>query len=528
MATKTSDVRVLKPPPSGAEEILEAPVLEFVARLHREFEPRRRELLRRREERQAALDAGERPDFLEETREVREGDWQVPSPPPDLRRRHVEITGPTDRKMVINALNSGADVFMADFEDSLSPTWENVAAGQRNLRDAVRRRIEFTDEDSGKAYALEEETATLLVRPRGCHLEERHLEVDGDPVSASLFDFGLHLFHSGRELLERGSGPYFYLPKLEGHREAALWNEVFLLGQDLLDIPRGSIRATVLVETVLAAFEMDEILHALGEHAAGLNAGRWDYIFSFIRKFRDREEFLLPDRARVTMTVPFMRAYTDLLVRTCHRRGAHAIGGMAAFIPSRDPEVNERASEEVRRDKERESRDGFDGTWVAHPYLIPIAREAFEAVLGDADHQKERLREEVSVDASDLLDVRVPEGRITREGVVNDVSVALQYLESWLGGVGAVNIFDLMEDTATAEIARSQLWQWRRTGARLEDGSHVDADLYRRVRQEELERLLAEGHGRAGLEQAAELLDELVLEESFVPFLTGPGYERLV
>jgi malate synthase len=512
------------------DRVLTAGALEFVSALHRRFDERRRGLLADREERQARLDAGERPDFPAGTSDVRRGDWQVADTPPDLLRRTVEITGPVDRKMMINALNSGADTFMADFEDSLSPTWENVVEGQANLRDAVRRSLEFTSPE-GKEYSLEPEIATLLVRPRGWHLEERHVEIDGVPVSASLFDFGLHFFHNARELLERGSGPYYYLPKLENHREARLWNDVFLFAQDALDVPRGSIRATVLVEHVLAAFEMEEILYELREHSAGLNAGRWDYIFSIIKTFGERPDFTLPNRAQVTMTVPFMRAYTELLVRTCHRRGAHAIGGMAAFIPSRDPEVNERALAEVRDDKVRESRDGFDGTWVAHPHLVSVAREAFREVLGDAPHQKDRLREDVSVGADDLLDVRVPDGGVTEDGVRNDVSVALQYLESWLQGQGAVAIFNLMEDTATSEIARAQLWQWIRHGSELDDGRSVTGALYREIREDELEALAGDrGDGEGGAEhlrRAAELLDRLVLAEEFVPFLTLPAYPLL-
>ncbi|MBA4156526.1 MAG: malate synthase A [Gemmatimonadetes bacterium] len=508
--------------------ILTPDALAFIAGLHREFDPRRRDLLRRRTERQAAFENGELPGFLSETEEVRRGDWQVASTPADLQDRRVEITGPVDRKMMINALNSGAKVFMADLEDSLSPTWENVVDGQANLYDAVRRTLKFSNPD-GKQYRLNDEIATLLVRPRGWHLPEKHLSVDGQPISASLFDFGLYFFHNAREAVDRGTGPYFYLPKLEGHLEARLWNDVFNWAQDELGVPRGTIRATVLIETILAAFEMEEILHELRDHSAGLNAGRWDYIFSAIKKFRHRDDFMLPDRGQVTMRVPFMRAYAELLVRSCHTRGAHAIGGMAAFIPSRrDAEVNEVALRKVREDKERESNDGFDGTWVAHPDLVPVAGEIFDRVLGDRPHQKDRLREDVSVGAEDLLEIGVPGGTTTEEGVRNNISVALQYIEAWLGGVGAVAIFNLMEDAATAEISRAQLWQWIRHGAKLEDGSAVTEDLYRRIRREELEGLQSERGGAAArFQEAAELLDGLVLSEEFAEFLTLPGYERL-
>jgi malate synthase len=426
---------------------------------------------------------------------------------------------------MINALNSGAKVFMADLEDANSPTWENCVVGQANLQDAVRRTIAFRSPD-GREYRLGDAPATLLVRPRGWHLVEKHALLDGAPVSASLFDFGLHLFHNADELRRRGSGPYFYLPKLESHREARLWNDVFVVAQEALGIPRGTIRATVLVETILAAFEMDEILHELREHAAGLNAGRWDYIFSAIKKLGDDPANILPDRVQVTMTVPFMRAYTELLVRTCHRRGAHAIGGMAAFIPSRkDPDVNARAVAAVRADKEREAADGFDGTWVAHPDLVSVAKAAFDAVLGSRPHQKERTRDDVVPDADALLSLHVPGGTVTEAGVRNDVSVALQYVESWLRGLGAVAIFNLMEDAATAEIARGQLWQWRTHGARLDDGRAFTLDLYRALRDEELAKLERFPGNR--YDEAAALLDRLVTAEQFAEFLTLPAYERL-
>ena len=496
------------------EEILSADALAFVAELHRRFDARRRSLLTARVERQARIDAGELPDFLPETREVREGDWRVAPVPADLQDRRVEITGPVDRKMVINALNSGARCFMADFEDANSPTWRNNLDGQANLIDAIERTIEL---DTGaKRYSLGDDPAVLLVRPRGWHLPERHLVVDGEPMSGSLFDFGLYLFHNGRRLLDKGSGPYLYLPKLESHLEARLWNDVFVFAEEELDLPPGSIKATVLIETILAAFEMEEILFELRDHSAGLNAGRWDYIFSIIKKFRERDEFVLPDRAQVTMTVPFMRAYTELLVKTCHRRGAHAMGGMAAFVPSRrDPEVNEVALTRVRDDKQREAGDGFDGTWVAHPDLVPVATEEFDAVLGSRPNQVERLREEVDVAAGDLLDVRVPEGEITDEGVRMNVSVGLRYLESWLRGAGAVAIYNLMEDAATAEISRSQTWQWLR---------HGRIERERVVALEDAE--LAEiGEGR--WVEARALFDEVALAEELTEFLTLPAYELI-
>ncbi|HET6381415.1 MAG TPA: malate synthase A, partial [candidate division Zixibacteria bacterium] len=434
-------------------------------------------------------------------------------------------TGPAEPKMMINALNSGAKVFMADFEDALSPTWSNVVTGQWAVREAVRRTLTFqTDE---KAYALNDAgLATLVIRPRGWHLDEAHVEVDGKPISASLFDFGMAFFHNARQQLQRGSGPYFYLPKLESHLEAALWNDVFIAAQAALDIPRGSIRATVLVETILAAFEMEEILYELREHAAGLNAGRWDYIFSIIKKLRSRPEFVLPDRAQVTMAVPFMRAYQQLLVRTCHRRGAHAIGGMSAFIPNRrEPEVTQRALAAVREDKRREAGDGSDGTWVAHPDLVPVAAEVFGAVLGDRPNQKDRWPD-VSVEARDLLDVRVEGGAITEAGVRTNVSVALQYVASWLAGNGAAAINNLMEDAATAEISRSQLWQWRVHAAQLSDGRPMSAELYAAIRDEELARLQA-AHPGLRWPDAAALLDELVLSDEFVEFLTLPAYPLL-
>ncbi|HUF12460.1 MAG TPA: malate synthase A [Longimicrobiales bacterium] len=521
-------VSVEGPEVAGAERVLTPEALAFVRRLHDTFDTRRLELLRAREVRQKRIDGGEMPDFLKQTRGVRDGDWRVAPAPADLERRTVEITGPVDRKMMINALNSGANVFMADFEDSLSPTWENVIAGQVNLQDAIRRELSL-DTAEGKSYRLNDDIATLVVRPRGWHLPEKHVLVDGTPVSASLFDVGVYFFHNAEESLARGTGPYFYLPKLESHLEARLWNDVFVFAQDELGIPQGSIRATVLIETILAALEMDEILYELRAHASGLNAGRWDYIFSVIKKFRNRPDFVLPDRGEVTMRVPFMRAYAQLLVRTCHRRGAHAMGGMAAFIPTRkDPELNEKALAKVRDDKVRESRDGFDGTWVAHPDLVPVARTAFEEVLEGRPHQKHELREDVDVAASELLDVRIPDAGVTREGVAQNVAVAILYIDSWLRGVGAAALFNLMEDAATAEISRAQLWQWRRHSVALADGDIMSADLYREVRAEQLdslrEQMSAQEHR---LDEAAVLLDRLVLDADFVPFLTLPGYERL-
>jgi malate synthase len=529
-------VEIPVPVEGRAAEVLTDGALAFLSGLHREFEETRAELLRRRAERQERISAGEMPDFLEETRKIREDDgWKVAPPPPDLMDRRVEITGPTDRKMMINALNSGASVFMADLEDANAPTWENMTVGQANLIDAVERTLEFTSED-GKPYRLAEETATLVVRPRGWHLPEKHLLVDGKPISGSLFDFGLYFFHNAPRLLESADapaqGPYFYLPKMESHLEARLWNDVFVHAQDTLGIPPGTIRATVLVETVLAAFEMEEILFELRDHSAGLNAGRWDYIFSLIKKFRDRRDLVLPDRAQVTMTVPFMRAYTELLVKTCHRREAHAIGGMAAFIPSRkDPTINETALARVREDKVRESGDGFDGTWVAHPDLVEVAREPFDDVLGDRPHQIDRKRDEVSVTASELLDIRVPDGTITDGGLRGNVNVGVQYLSAWLRGNGAAAINNLMEDTATAEIARSQVWQWIRHEASLDDGRPIDRELVQGILEEELEKIResvgAEAFEQARAKEARALFEEVALAEDFVEFLTLPGYDYL-
>jgi len=518
-----SGVRIGGSDVSGLDRVLTPAALELVAALERRFGGRREELLEARRSRQERNSAGELPDFLPATRDVRTAAWTVAATPPDLEDRRVEITGPaSDAKMVINALNSGASVFMADFEDSLSPTWRNVIGGQANLQEAVRGALAH-DTPAGKAYRLAPRRAVLMVRPRGWHLTEPRLTVDGRAVSAGMFDLGLFLFHNGRELLERGTGPYFYLPKLESQLEARLWNDVFVAAQDALGIPRGSIRATVLVENVLAAFEKEEILYELREHSAGLNAGRWDYIFSIIRKLRDVGP-VLPDRVQIGMTVPFMHAYAELLVATCHRRGAHAIGGMAAFIPSRrDEEVNRVALEKVREDKLRESGQGFDGTWIAHPDLVPVVLPIFETALEGRPHQKHRLREDVEVTANDLLDLTVPGGRITEAGLRLNVSVGLRYLASWLSGVGAAGIFNLMEDTATAEISRAQLWQWAHRGGVLDDGRPADLGLYRRLRDEELARLEGVPHAAA----AADILDRLVEPETFPEFLTLEAMDLL-
>jgi malate synthase len=492
------------------EDVLTSEATDFLERIHREFEPRRREVLAARRERAARVAAGGQLDFRPETAELRDGDWSVAPAPDDFDDRRVEITGPAEPKMIINALNSGARVFMADFEDSLSPTWDNVLGGQRALRDAVRRELSF-ESPEGKRYELGDELATLVVRPRGWHLGERHFEVEGQPMSGSLFDFGLYLLHNGHQLLERGSGPYYYLAKLQSHEEARLWNDVFLWAQDVVGVPRGSIRATVLIETIWAAFEMDEILYELREHAAGLNAGRWGYIFSTIKTFADRPEMVLPDRVQVTMGVPFMRAYAELLVRTCHRRGAHAIGGMSAFIPNRrEPEVTERALAKVREDKEREASQGFDGTWVAHPDLVPVAMEIFDRALGDRPNQKDRQREDVAASAAQLVDVRIPGGEITPAGLATNVSVGIRYIAAWLSGTGAAALDNLMEDAATAEISRSQVWQWVRHGQATRDAVLAEIDKW-----------------RAEYPEAAELFEQVALSDPLVEFLTLPAYDRL-
>src|SRR5947209_8606233 len=529
MATGVSGVEIHGPLDGRLSEVLTAEALAFVGDLHRRFNPTRLELLERRRRRYTS---GEMPDFLPETREIREGDWQVAPAPDDLQDRRVEITGPTDRKMVINALNSGARGFMADFEDSNSPTWRNMIGGHVNLRDAIERTIEYESPD-GRNYRLEDETATLLVRPRGWHLGERHVRIDGEPIAGALIDFGLHVFHNARRLLDSGSGPYFYLPKLESHREARLWNDVFVHAQEALSIPHGAIKATVLIETIPAAFEMDEILYELRDHSAGLNAGRWDYIFSMIKCFRERPEFILPDRAKVTMTVPFMHAYTELLVKTCHRRGAHAMGGMAAFIPSRKrPEINDEAIAGVRGDKEREAGDGFDGTWVAHPDLVAVATEEFDKVLGERPNQVARQRDDVDVGAAELLDAASAGAEVTEQGLRNNVNVGIQYISSWLCGNGAAAIFNLMEDAATAEIARAQVWQWIRHGAKTDGGDTITADLVRWLEEDELERIREQvgddffyDEGRP--EQSRALFDRVAVGPDWYDFLTLVAYEEL-
>ncbi|WP_348774024.1 malate synthase A [Micromonospora sp. WMMD714] len=525
------DVTITGGPTPGSERILTPEAVAFLAGLHRHFGARRDELLALRDARQAELDAGAVLDFLPETARVRDGDWRVAPPAPGLVDRRVEITGPTDRKMTINALNSGAKVWLADFEDAITPTWENVISGQLNLVDALDRTIDFSTPD-GRSYALGDDLATIVVRPRGWHLDEKHLLVDGQPVAGALVDFGLYFFHCARRQLDAGRGPYFYLPKLEGHREARLWNDIFVWAQRDRGIPQGTIRATVLIETIPAAFEMDEILYELREHSAGLNAGRWDYLFSIIKKHRNRgADFVLPDRNSVTMTAPFMRAYCELLVRTCHARGAHAIGGMAAFIPSRrDEQVNATALAKVREDKTREASIGFDGSWVAHPDLVPLCREVFDGVLGDAPHQLDRTRDDVKVDAAALLDVRSAGGQVTEAGLRNNVSAALQYLAAWLDGLGAVAIFNLMEDAATAEIARSQVWQWVRNDVVLADGRQVTRDLVEQVVDEEIARISADRgptFDAAGYAAARDLFVEVSLADDFVEFLTLPAYERM-
>jgi malate synthase len=519
----TLGVEVLGPSCAGAETVLTPLALEFVASLARRFGDRRDELLARRAERQKRIDAGEMPDFLPETAEVRGSEWTVAPVPPPLQDRRVEITGPVDRKMIINGLNSGASVFMADFEDSNAPTWENCVQGQLNLFDAVRGTIGYVSPE-GKRYALREETATLVVRPRGWHLDERHVRVDGRPVPAALFDFGLFFFHNAKEQLARGFGPYFYLPKMENRLEARLWNDVFLFAQSSLGIAKGTIKATVLIEHVLAAFEMDEILFELRDHAAGLNCGRWDYIFSFIKTFRNRRDLVLGDRANVTMTTHFLRSYSLLLIDTCHRRGAHAMGGMAAQIPiAGDPAANALALAKVRADKEREAGDGHDGTWVAHPALVPLAREVFDRHMPGKNQLHRRVAGPLAA-AKDLL--LVPEGSITGEGVRTNVEVSLHYLEAWLRGKGCVPIRNLMEDAATVEISRAQLWQWVRHGAKLSDGRRIDAAYVRGRIREALDAARA-SNASPRLELAAKLFEEIALEPEFPAFLTLRAYEHI-
>jgi len=522
-------VEITGPVTPAFAEILTPEALSFIAKLVRTFAARREELLQRRVQRQAEIDTGKMPDFLPETEHIRTSAWMVAPIPHDLQDRRVEITGPVERKMVINALNSGAKVFMADFEDSLSPTWEGTIEGQINLRDAINRTISFSSPE-GKQYTLQEKTATLLVRPRGWHLPEKHVKIDGEQISGGLFDFGLYFFHNAKNLLAKGTGPYFYLPKLESHHEARLWNDVFVLAQQELGIPQGTIKATVLIETILAAFEMDEILYELREHSSGLNCGRWDYIFSAIKKFRNIPTYILPDRAQVTMTTHFMRSYSLLAIQTCHRRNAHAIGGMAAQIPIKNnPAANEEAMERVRADKEREANDGHDGTWVAHPGLVAVAMAEFDKVM-PRPNQIERKREDIHVTAADLL--AVPDGTITEAGLRLNISVSLQYMEAWLRGSGSVPINNLMEDAATVEISRAQIWQWiRHPKGIFADGRKVTVDLFRQIAVEELQKIRAmigeQNYASRKFDTASHLLDQIITDKQFVEFLTLPAYRYL-
>jgi malate synthase len=514
----------------GFERVLTREALAFLADLQRRFNARREELLAARVERQKRLDAGEKPDFLKDTAQIREKDWRVAPLPDDILDRRVEITGPVDRKMIINALNCGANVFMADFEDASTPSWTNMVEGQFNLMDAVRRQIDYVDPQSQKAYKLNDKTGVLFVRPRGWHLLEKHMTVDGKPMSGSLFDFGLYFFHNAKEALGRGTGPYFYLPKMESHLEARLWNDVFVHAQDTVGVPQKSIKATVLIETILATFEMDEILWELKDHSAGLNCGRWDYIFSFIKKFREQEWAILPDRAQVTMTTHFLRTYSQLLIKTCHRREVHAMGGMAAQIPIKnDPAANEVAMERVRADKKREAGDGHDGTWVAHPGLVEIAKAEFDAVMKEPN-QIARKRQDVHVGAADLIEV--PTGTKTEAGLRQNVAVGIGYVEAWLRGIGCVPLFNLMEDAATAEISRAQVWQWVRHDQKLEDGRPITRELVRQIVREENDKVKAqvgeEAYGRARYEDAAQLMIDLVEQPRFYEFLTLPAYDRII
>jgi malate synthase len=520
---------VVAPLPDPAfQPILTAEALSFIVELERKFTPERLRLLELRQERQRHFDKGEKPDFLKHTAHIRAGDWRVAPLPKDLLDRRIEITGPIDRKMVINALNSGASCYMADFEDATTPTWANQLEGQRNLMDAVRRQITFDDRGSGKSYRLNEKTAVLLVRPRGWHLPEKHVVVDGRPMSGSLFDFGLFFFHNAKELMARGTGPYFYLPKVESHLEARLWNDVFVFAQAKLGIPKGTVKATVLIETLPAAFEMDEILYELRDHSSGLNCGRWDYIFSFIKKFAHDPKAVLPDRASVTMTAHFMRSYSLILIKTCHQRGVHAMGGMAAQIPIKnDPAANEAAMAKVRADKEREATDGHDGTWVAHPALVPLAKEIFDRLMKEPN-QIARQRQDVHMTAADLL--AVPSGDITVEGLGVNISVGIAYLEAWLRGTGCVPLNHLMEDAATAEISRAQVWQWLRHGARLKDGRVVDRALCEKMIADDLAQqraALGDAFSRTKVEDAAKLFADLIFADEFPEFLTLPAYERV-
>ena len=521
-------VEILAPVSESYAQILTPDAIAFIVDLQRTFNERRKTLLAARHERQKRLDAGEKPGFLEETRKIRESDWTVAPLPNDILDRRVEITGPVDRKMIINALNSGAKVFMADFEDSSTPLWCNLVEGQINLRDAIRRTITYADPASGKQYKLIDKPAVLFVRPRGWHLEEKHLLVDGEPLSGSLFDFGLYFFHNAKELLARGSGPYFYLPKMESHLEARLWNDIFLRAQDRLDVRHGSIKATVLIETILATFEMDEILYELRQHSAGLNCGRWDYIFSFIKKFANDAHAVLPDRGQVTMTTHFMRSYSKLAIKTCHRRNVHAMGGMSAYIPIKsDPVANEKAIAQVQADKEREASDGHDGTWVAHPGLVPVALEIFDRLMPQPNQISKQLPD-FTATAEDLL--QVPDGSITEAGLKQNVAVGLGYVEAWLRGIGCVPLFNLMEDAATAEISRAQIWQWVHQKAKLSDGRVVDVPLIESLIADELARqkTALDATRYAAYEKAADLMRELVESPTFVEFLTLPAYQRVL
>lgn len=528
--TVTPTIEIIGSQNASTEQILTPDALKFIASLQQQFNDRRKALLEKREVRQKQLDESASLNFLEETKSIREGDWTIAPLPQDLQDRRVEITGPVTRKMVINALNSGAKMFMACFEDATSPTWENMIEGQINMYDAVRKTISFTQSSNGKVYSLNNDTATLLVRPRGLHLVERNVEVNGEPMSGSLFDFGLFFFHNAKELMARGSGPYFYLPKLESHLEARLWNDVFVYAQNYLEIPQGTIKATVLIETITAAFEMDEILYELKEHSAGLNCGRWDYIFSYIKRLRNHSEVILPDRGQVTMTSPFMRAYTQLCIQTCHKRNAPAIGGMAAQIPIKDnPEANEIAFEKVREDKRREATDGHDGTWVAHPGLVPVAMEQFDEHM-KKPNQIDRKREDVHVTAEDLLEV--PQGTITEDGLRLNCSVGVQYIASWLRGNGAAPINNMMEDAATAEISRTQVWQWiRHPEGKLDNGQKIDIALFKDVLKQELQKIEEqvgkENFAIGRFEEAAEIFTDLTLQDEFEEFLTIPSYQHI-
>jgi malate synthase len=514
------------------EAILSPDALTFVRDLHRMFNRQRLFLLQNRVLRQAQINEGLMPQFLPDTTVIRQSDWSVAPIPADLQDRRVEITGPVDRRMVINALNSGAKVFMADFEDANTPSWSNVIEGQINLRDAIRKQIDFTA-DNGKFYALNPQVAVLKVRPRGWHMEEKHVLIDGEPISASIFDFGLYFFHNAWELIKRGSGPYFYLPKMESFEEARLWNDIFVAAQETLEVPIGTIKVTVLIETIMAAFEMDEILYALKDHIAALNAGRWDYIFSCIKKFHRYQDCILPDRSQVTMAVPFMRAYAKLLVQTCHKRKAHAIGGMSAFIPNRkDEAVNKMAFERVNADKELEATTGFDGTWVAHPDLVAVALVPFNKALGDAPHQKNQLLENEHIDVKNLIDFRIPNSSITEAGIRMNIQVGILYIESWLRGIGAAAIHNLMEDAATAEISRAQVWQWLRHGASTNTGQLIDLAYYKFLLADEIQKIKQlvgeERYGKGKFFDAIELFDKLVTQENFDYFLTTDAYDILL